>query len=70
MPAPMAAARAARAARRLAPLAMEAYRRWERLTPAEKERYRQRAKSAADRGRSAFEQAQARRRRPPGSPPA
>jgi len=70
MPGPLAAASAAKMARRMAPLAVEAYRRYQRMTPEEKERYRQRAKSAADRGRSAFEQAQARRRRPPGSPPA
>jgi hypothetical protein len=35
-----------RGARRLAPVAIEAYRRWERLTPAEKERYRKRLRDA------------------------
>lgn len=61
----LAAQRAARAARRLAPVLIEAYRRWERLTPEEKERYRQRARTYSRRARYAVEQAQARRRRPP-----
>lgn len=58
---PVAATRAARAARRLAPLALEAYRRWDNLSPEEKERYRQRAREYADRGRHAIDQARARR---------
>ena len=37
-----------RGARRLAPLAMEAYRRWDRLTPAEKERYKERARGIVE----------------------
>jgi hypothetical protein len=36
-----------RGARRAAPVVAEAYRRWDRLTPAEKERYKQRIRSAA-----------------------
>lgn len=55
--------RARRYARRLTPLAMEAYRRWQALTPEEKERYRQQARGYADRGRQAIEQARRRRGR-------
>ena len=62
MPAPLAAARAMRTARRLAPFAAEAYRRWQSLTPEQKERYRQMARQYAERGRYAMEQSQARRR--------
>lgn len=65
MPGPLAAASAAKMARRMAPLAMEAYRRWERLTPAEKERYRQRVREYGERARFTLERAQERRRRPP-----
>ena len=61
MPAPMAIGRVARTARRLAPFAMEAYRRWERLSPEEKERYRRRAQRVVDRGRYAYERRQMRR---------
>lgn len=43
--------RARTAARRLTPLALEAYRRWQSLSPQEKERYRQRAREYAQRGR-------------------
>lgn len=60
MPGPLIAARYAR---RLAPFAMEAYRRYQNLTPEQKERYRRRAKDAASRGR---QQAERLRRRPPG----
>jgi hypothetical protein len=46
---------AVRGVKRVTPLVMEAYRRWDRLSPAEKERYKQRvktsAKSASDRVR-------------------
>jgi hypothetical protein len=38
---------AVRGAKRVAPLVAEAYRRWDRLTPAEKERYKQRIRSTA-----------------------
>ena len=61
----LAAQRAARAARRLAPIAIEAYRRWERLTPEEKERYRERMRLYGERARYAIQQTQERRRRPP-----
>ena len=64
----LAAQRAARAARRLAPFALEAWRRWERLPDAEKERYRQRARDATQRGRTALERARERRRGGPGAP--
>jgi hypothetical protein len=50
---------ALRAARRLSPVAVEIYRRWERMTPEEKARHRERAMRAADRVRDA-----AARRRP------
>jgi hypothetical protein len=39
---------AVRGAKRAAPLVVEAYRRWDRLTPAEKERYKQRVRSVVD----------------------
>ena len=46
---------AVRGVKRVAPIVMEAYRRWDRLSPAEKERYKERvkttAKSARDRVR-------------------
>jgi hypothetical protein len=35
---------AVRGAKRLTPVAMEAYRRWDRLTPAEKERHKERVR--------------------------
>lgn len=53
---------ARRYARRLTPLAMEAYRRWQALSPEEKERYKARARGYADRGRHAVEQARKKRR--------
>ncbi|MBA2580104.1 MAG: hypothetical protein H0V03_04555 [Thermoleophilaceae bacterium] len=67
---PLAAARAVRAARRLYPLAVVAYRRWQTLSPAEKERYLAMARQYANRGRGAVDQARARRRGggPPGPP--
>ena len=48
-----AAGRIARLARRAAPLAREAYRRWERLSPEEKERYKKQVRQYAERGRDA-----------------
>ena len=39
---------AVRGVKRVAPLVLEAYRRWDRLTPAEKERYKQRVRSAVE----------------------
>ena len=60
MPGPFVAVRAAR---RLAPLAMMAYQRWQALSPEEKERYRERAKVYTERGRDVARRAQERRRR-------
>ena len=64
---------AARMARRLYPLAIAAYRRWQSLTPEEKERYRRAARQYAERGRSAAERGRevarrARERRRGGGP--
>ena len=61
MPSPIVARRALRSARRMAPVAMELYRRWQTLSPEEKERYRAMVRRYADRGRYAYEQAQRRR---------
>jgi hypothetical protein len=63
MPAPLVAQRAARAARRLWPVALMAYERWQSLSPEEKERYRRQAQQYAARGRRAVEQARARRQK-------
>jgi hypothetical protein len=62
MAAPLYRRRAVQTARRLYPLALEAYRRWQRLSPEEKERYMGMMRQAADRGRRVLEQ---QRRRPP-----
>lgn len=43
--------RAVRTAQRAWPLLLEAYRRWDRLTPAQQERYRRMAGEYARRGR-------------------
>ncbi len=51
-----------RLARRVTPLAMEAYRRWQALSPEEKERYKRQARDYAQRGRKAMDER--RRRRP------
>ncbi len=40
-------------ARRVAPIAAEMYRRWNNLSPAEKERYKKRARMYGERGRDA-----------------
>ena len=42
------ARRAARMARRLYPLALAAYHRWDRLSPQEKERYKRQARQYAE----------------------
>jgi hypothetical protein len=63
MPAPLAATRAARAARRLYPLALEAYRRWQALSPEERERYRRLAREYATRGQDAVRRRRGRRGR-------
>lgn len=63
--------RARRAVRRLAPLALEAWRRWQALPPEEKERYRAMARRYAERGRTVGRGALDRfgRRRGGGRPP-
>ena len=65
MAAPLVIYRVARTARRVAPLAAEAYRRWNALSPAEKERYKQQARTYARRGqdigREALKRAEAQR---------
>jgi hypothetical protein len=38
---------AVRGVKRLTPVVMEAYRRWDRLTPAEKERHKERVRRVA-----------------------
>lgn len=50
------ASRVARTARRVAPLALEAYRRWDRLSDAEKERYKERIRDTVKRGRTAIDE--------------
>jgi len=60
--------RVIKVARRMVPVAAEMYRRWNNLSPAEKERYKKRARDYGERGRDAGLQAfalmqeQARRR--------
>ena len=54
---------AGRGARRLWPYVLMAYERWQSLSPQEKERYKQRARGYADRGKRALESR--RKRRPP-----
>ncbi len=49
--------RVIKVARRLAPVAAEAYRRWNWLTPEEKERYKARARQYAARGQDIGRQA-------------
>jgi ferric-dicitrate binding protein FerR (iron transport regulator) len=64
------AAWVARLARRHGPaVARMAYRRWQAMTPEEKERYRQRARGYADRGRAAATRARTSRGgQPPDGP--
>ena len=50
-----------RAARRAWPVVLMAWERWQSLSPQEKERYKRRARDAADRGRRAMEQRRKRR---------
>ncbi len=59
-------ARATRTAKRLWPLALEGYRRWQNLSPQQKERYMAQARNAADRARRLADQ---RRRRGGGRGP-
>jgi hypothetical protein len=49
--------RAARTARRVAPIAAEAYRRWNALSDEERERYKQRARVYAQRGQDLVREA-------------
>ena len=49
--------RAAKTARRVAPIAAEAYRRWNALPEAEKERYKARARAYAQRGQDIVREA-------------
>ena len=49
-----------RAARRAWPYLMMAWRRWQALSPAEKERYKARARDYGQRGRTAIEQRRSR----------
>jgi TRAP-type C4-dicarboxylate transport system substrate-binding protein len=44
-----------KAARRAWPVVLMAWERWQALSPAERERYKKRAREAADRGRRALE---------------
>jgi hypothetical protein len=60
MPGPLAARGAIRAARRMWPLVLEGYRRWDRLSPAEKDRYRQMARDYGRRGWEAVDRARSR----------
>ena len=52
MAAPVAIYKAVRTARRVAPVAAEAYRRWNALSDEEKDRYKQRARTYAARGQA------------------
>jgi hypothetical protein len=45
--------KATRAARRAWPVVLMAWERWQKLSPAEKERYKKRARRYAERGRQA-----------------
>jgi hypothetical protein len=45
---------AVQAARRAWPVVLDAYRRWDRLPPEQKERYRRTASEYAERGRRAL----------------
>ena len=53
---------AARNARRLWPLVLAAYERWQALPESEKEKYRKRARELAARGQKTLEQRRKRRR--------
>jgi hypothetical protein len=62
--------RGRRTARRLAPIALEAWRRWQALSPEEKERYRALVRRYAERGRGVGRTAYERfGRRGAGGPP-
>lgn len=53
---------AARLAKRGVPIALELYRRWQQLTPEQRDRYLRMARDYADRAGQAYQ----RRRNPPG----
>jgi hypothetical protein len=55
---------AVRGGRRMWPYVMMAWERWQSLSPEEKERYKQRAREYADRGRAVLD-AQRAARKPP-----
>jgi hypothetical protein len=59
----LAARRAARYARRAWPFLLAAYRRWERLTPEEKERYRRQARQTVERGQRMYRERRPGRRK-------
>jgi hypothetical protein len=52
---------AVRGGRRMWPYVMMAWERWQSLTPEEKERYKQRAREYADRGRAILDAQRARK---------
>jgi hypothetical protein len=54
-------ARVRNAARRMWPVALEAWRRWDQLPPKQKERYKRQASEYAGRGRKALADRRARR---------
>ena len=56
------AARAAKGLRRLWPLVLMAWERWQALSPDEKERFKRRAREYAEKGRRAVEERRGRRR--------
>ncbi|MBA2504982.1 MAG: hypothetical protein H0V29_03445 [Thermoleophilaceae bacterium] len=53
--------RATRTAKRLWPLALEGYRRWQNLPPDQRERYMRQARDAAGRARRVVDQKRAQR---------
>ena len=57
------AARAGSLARKAWPILLMAWERWQALPEHEKERYRERARAAAERGRKGLERARNRRRK-------
>jgi hypothetical protein len=61
MAGPLYARRAYRYARRAWPFVLAAYRRWERMTPEEKERYKRTAQQTVQRGRTVYRERMPRR---------
>jgi hypothetical protein len=62
MAGPLYARRAVRYARRAWPFILAAYRRWDRMTPEEKERYRRTARQTVERGQKIYRDHRPRRR--------